>query len=155
MGWMVNTTLPAALPQRKRPGTHCTGGWVGPRAGLDGCGKSRPPPGIRSPDRPARSESLYRLSYPGPQWWFNMQNILYQVHLLQLRVVNSAGYSQNMPSVVKCDVILTFREIVTTFQGSTAALSVRILANEVYAETSCWNLILFTSCFMLVLIIYI
>jgi len=23
------------------------------------------PPGIRSPDRPARSESLYRLSYPG------------------------------------------------------------------------------------------
>ena len=22
--------------------------------------------GIRSPDRPARSESLYRLSYPGP-----------------------------------------------------------------------------------------
>jgi len=25
------------------------------------------PTGIRSPDRPARSESLYRLSYPGPQ----------------------------------------------------------------------------------------
>ena len=25
------------------------------------------PIGIRSPDRPARSESLYRLSYPGPQ----------------------------------------------------------------------------------------
>ena len=24
------------------------------------------PTGIRSPDRPARSESLYRLSYPGP-----------------------------------------------------------------------------------------
>ena len=39
---------------------------MGPRAGLDGCGKSRPPTGIRSPDRPARSESLYRLSYPGP-----------------------------------------------------------------------------------------
>ena len=32
---------PAALPPRKSPGTHCTGGWVGPRAGLDGCGKSR------------------------------------------------------------------------------------------------------------------
>jgi len=26
-------------------------------------GKSRPPPDFRSPDRPARSESLYRLSY--------------------------------------------------------------------------------------------
>jgi hypothetical protein len=29
---------------------------VGPRARLDGCGKSRPT-GIRSPDRPARSKS--------------------------------------------------------------------------------------------------
>jgi hypothetical protein len=26
----------------KRPGTHCTGAWVRPTAGLDGCGKSRP-----------------------------------------------------------------------------------------------------------------
>jgi hypothetical protein len=47
------------LYPRERPG------WVGPRAGLDGCGKSRPP-GVRSPDRPARSDSLYRLSYAGP-----------------------------------------------------------------------------------------
>ena len=35
---------------------------MGPRAGLDRCGKSRPT-GIRSPDRPARSQSLYRLRY--------------------------------------------------------------------------------------------
>ena len=40
---------------------RCTGGWVGPRAGLDGR-KSRFA-GIRSPDRPARSQSLYQLSY--------------------------------------------------------------------------------------------
>jgi len=33
---------PAALPPGKRPDTYCLGGWVGPRAGLDGCGKSRP-----------------------------------------------------------------------------------------------------------------
>ena len=32
---------PAALPPGKTR-THCTGGWVGPRAGLDLCGKSRP-----------------------------------------------------------------------------------------------------------------
>ena len=38
---------------------------MGPRAGLDRCGISRPT-GNRSPDRPARSLSLYRLSYPGP-----------------------------------------------------------------------------------------
>ena len=37
---------PAALPPGKRPGTHCTEGWVGPMAGLDVCGKSRLPPGF-------------------------------------------------------------------------------------------------------------
>ena len=31
----------AAIYPRERAGTHCTGGWVGPRAGLDKCGKSR------------------------------------------------------------------------------------------------------------------
>jgi hypothetical protein len=29
----------AALPPGKRHGIHCIGGWMGPRAGLDGCGK--------------------------------------------------------------------------------------------------------------------
>jgi len=36
---------------------------VGLRAGLDWCEKSLPT-GIRSPDRPARRQSLYRLRYP-------------------------------------------------------------------------------------------
>jgi hypothetical protein len=66
MGWVVNAT-PRPLYPWERPGTHCIGGWLGPRAGLDRCGKSRSPIGIRSRDRPASSESLYRLSYPGPQ----------------------------------------------------------------------------------------
>jgi hypothetical protein len=34
--------VPAALLPGKRPGTYCTGGCVGPRAGLDVCEKSRP-----------------------------------------------------------------------------------------------------------------
>jgi len=38
---------------------------VGPRTGLDRCVKSHHPTGNRSPDSPARSQSLYRLSYPG------------------------------------------------------------------------------------------
>ena len=58
---------PAALAPRKGNGTHCTGGWVGPTAGLDKCGKFYLYE-IRSPDRPSRSESLFRLSYPGPQY---------------------------------------------------------------------------------------
>jgi hypothetical protein len=45
---------PAALPTGNRPGTHCIGGWMGPRSGLDGCEKSRPHrdsiPGPSSPN---------------------------------------------------------------------------------------------------------
>jgi hypothetical protein len=37
--------------------THCTRGWVGPRAA-----------GIRLTDRPVRSELLYRLSYSGSKF---------------------------------------------------------------------------------------
>jgi hypothetical protein len=64
MGWMVIAT-PRPLYPRERSGTHCVGGWVGPKTGLDGCGKLASN-GIRSPHRPACTESLYRLSYPGP-----------------------------------------------------------------------------------------
>ena len=45
---------------------------MGPRAGLVGCGKLSQP-SVRSPDGPARSESLYRLSYPSPQMLNNTQ----------------------------------------------------------------------------------
>ena len=62
---------PSALPTGKRPGTDCREGWIYSRAGLDGCGKSRPT-GIRSPDRPVRKESLHRLRYPG-EWMCLLQ----------------------------------------------------------------------------------
>ena len=45
MGWVVNAT-PRSLYPQERPGTYCIGGWVGPRAGMDWCGKSLPPPGF-------------------------------------------------------------------------------------------------------------
>ena len=43
-GW--STPRPGRFTPRERPDTHCIGGWVGPRAGLDVCRKSRPPPGF-------------------------------------------------------------------------------------------------------------
>jgi hypothetical protein len=56
----------AALYPRGKdpPGTHCTGGWVGPRAGLDTEARGKilsPLQGIepRTPGRPARSQTLY------------------------------------------------------------------------------------------------
>ena len=38
MWWVVNAT-PRPLYLRERPGTDRVGGWVGPRASLDECGK--------------------------------------------------------------------------------------------------------------------
>jgi hypothetical protein len=60
---------PRFSPGERTPGTHCTGGWVGPRAGLDTetIGNILSPLlGIEpwSPGRPALSQTLYRLSYP-------------------------------------------------------------------------------------------
>ena len=60
LGWGL-TPRPGRLYPRERPVTHCTGGWMDPRAGLDGR-KSRPLRGS-IPDRPVRSQSLYRLNY--------------------------------------------------------------------------------------------
>ena len=40
MGVGGQHNAPAALPVGRKSGTLCTGGWVGPSAGLHGCGKS-------------------------------------------------------------------------------------------------------------------
>jgi hypothetical protein len=52
---------PAAFYPRERYGTLCTGGWLGPRPVWKGA-KNLAPTTIRSPDRQARNQSLYRLS---------------------------------------------------------------------------------------------
>jgi hypothetical protein len=62
----VVKATPRPLYPRERPGTHCMGGGLDPRVGLDGGGKFCFFTGILSQDRPARSESVYRLRYPGP-----------------------------------------------------------------------------------------
>jgi hypothetical protein len=63
MGVRTERHAPAASPPGKRAGTYCIGGWVGIMSGLSGCRKSsihRDP----IPERSARSDFLYRLSYP-------------------------------------------------------------------------------------------
>jgi hypothetical protein len=55
MGWVVSITpWPRFTPGERTPGTHCTGGWVGPRAGLDteARGKILCPCQGSNPDRP-------------------------------------------------------------------------------------------------------
>jgi hypothetical protein len=63
MGWVVNTT-PWPLYRRERPGTHCTGRSMGPPGPVWTGAEKLAPNGIRSSNRPAPSESLYRLLYP-------------------------------------------------------------------------------------------
>jgi hypothetical protein len=63
-GGVSVTPRPRFSPGERTPGTHYTGGWVGPRAGLDTGARGKilsPLPGIepRSPTRPARSQTLY------------------------------------------------------------------------------------------------
>ena len=53
-----STPRPAALPAGMRHGTHCTGGWVGPRAAWKGA-RNLFHTGIPSPDPPPRSESMF------------------------------------------------------------------------------------------------
>jgi hypothetical protein len=53
----------------RAPGTHCIGGWVDPRASLDDVKNRKfltlPGLELQPLGRPARSQSLYRLRYPG------------------------------------------------------------------------------------------
>jgi hypothetical protein len=68
--WVVSgTPRPRFNPGERTTGTHCTGGWVGPRAGLDtkARGKILPPLARiepRSPGRPVHSQTLCWMSYP-------------------------------------------------------------------------------------------
>jgi hypothetical protein len=68
----LSASRPAALPPGERArGIHWIGGWVDPRAGLDDAENRKffTLPGLELPTlgRPARSQSLYRLRYPGSQ----------------------------------------------------------------------------------------
>ena len=59
---------PAALVRVTNPGALCARVWVDPWAGLDGSGEGKTSYahwGL-NPNRPALSELLYRLRYPGP-----------------------------------------------------------------------------------------
>jgi hypothetical protein len=72
---------PAHLPPRERgPGTHWIGGWEGPRTGLDDVERRKifTVPGLEHHllGRPARSQSLYWLRFPGSHIWISLLDLL-------------------------------------------------------------------------------
>jgi hypothetical protein len=84
MGWVVNAT-PRPLYPRERPGSHCVGGWVGPRTGLEGYEKFRP----------------HRNSIPGPKSIFKVQ--LKSKKTVQLFVTQQ----RNFESCLQCQTQVT------------------------------------------------
>jgi len=93
--------MPRPLYPREKHSTHCTGGWVGPRAGLDGGTECLALTGIPSPDRPACSESLYRLSYPAP--------LLYIIFIYFIYFLLSSSYIRHSWSSILVVVKLSKR----------------------------------------------
>jgi hypothetical protein len=65
--WSASCPGRALLPGERTTGIHWTGGWVGPRAGLDAGARRKTLCLCRvsNPGRPVRRQSLYCLSYPG------------------------------------------------------------------------------------------
>jgi hypothetical protein len=67
--WVVSFMPRPLYPRERALGTHCIRGWVDPRAGLNDIEKWKflTLPGLQlwPLGRPARSQSLYRLRYPG------------------------------------------------------------------------------------------
>ena len=60
---------PGALYPRERPGTHCTGGWVGPRAGLGKKAKAKQP--VTGPEGLTAFQEVKvpRFRDNGTGWW--------------------------------------------------------------------------------------
>jgi hypothetical protein len=81
MEWVVSVTpWTRFTPGERTPGTHCTGGWVGPRAGLDTEDRGKILFFCRGSNsgRPARSQTLHRLSYPSSLInYINNTSVLY------------------------------------------------------------------------------
>ena len=66
MGWKVNATRRPFYSRERNPVPIVQeAGWAPGPVGTGA--ENLAPTGVRSPDRPARSESLYRLSYRGPR----------------------------------------------------------------------------------------
>ena len=86
----VQRHAPAALYPLERPGTHFTGGWVVPGP-VWTYGKSRPHR-HSIPDRPARSQSLYRLSYPAHYMYYSLHD-LFRKSPVKNRISSNEGRS--------------------------------------------------------------
>jgi hypothetical protein len=80
MGMGCQRYAPVTLPPGKKSDTQ--GGWVGPRADLDGCVKSRPPPGF---DSLTVQSVAMTCSYIHKLLWRTVSRLQFCVTLLQIQ----------------------------------------------------------------------
>jgi hypothetical protein len=84
LSWVANAT-PRPLNPQERLGTHCTEDGVGHTSCLDGCGKSRPPPGFDAGTvRPAASRCID---------WDNIVHFIWQTWIF-----TEIGFVEQNPS---------------------------------------------------------
>jgi hypothetical protein len=78
--WSASRPQPL-YPGERAPGTNCIGGLVDPIASLDHVEKRKALSlqgfELRPLGRPARGQSLYRLSYPG----FSLRTVVRRIHI--------------------------------------------------------------------------
>jgi hypothetical protein len=94
--WPASRPVRALAPGERTAGTHCTGGWVGPRTGLDIEARGKillPLPEIesRSLGPSARSQTLYWLSYPA-------HKLTYSLNVKQVCFKNTKAISNQFVS---------------------------------------------------------
>jgi hypothetical protein len=100
MGWVVNATPRPFYPREREPVPIVQeAGWASEPVwtGAENLAST----GTRSPDRPARSESLYRLSYPGS---LNSRNKTYKctrVKYVVSHIINNQHVSIALAIIIR------------------------------------------------------
>jgi hypothetical protein len=98
------------IPGVRIPGTYLIRGVVGPRVGLDDVEKRKSLTGLELPPlrRPARSESLYWLRYPGSHVYFKInRQVCHRLLLLSINLKPSGSTGTTCFNILKLCILPT------------------------------------------------
>jgi hypothetical protein len=93
MGLGGQPHAPAALPPEKRPAASCIRGLEGTKAGLNGCGKSRPPP----PSRDSIPESAIACRYTA---WATPAQIIHNTDVNCIRNKQITAFARDVTTQI-------------------------------------------------------
>ena len=106
-GWVVSAT-PWPLYPWERPGTHCKGGWVGPRTGLDENGKNfSRRDSILGPSNPQRVAATTELSRPHNNLLLLLEC---KISIARTSICNLSSFTCHYPSTATPYVLFSSHE---------------------------------------------